>query len=85
MKINPRTKNNQDDLSVLIIDSISKWKVLALFLTVCTVKHIHFKKVNIISTMQINTSAEKPFPFQQMEKLERRLAVLLKKHLYHLR
>lgn len=64
MKINPQAKNNQDDLSVLIIDSISKWKVLALFLTVFTGKHIHFKEVNIISTKQIKISAEKPIPFQ---------------------
>lgn len=79
MKINPLAQNNRDDFSVLIIDSISKWKVLALFLTVFTGKHIHFKEVKIISTKQIKISAEKPIPFQADGETGKTVSCFIKK------
>lgn len=47
MKIIPSATIQPEYFPVLIIQSISKWKVLALFITVFTGKHIHFKEVSI--------------------------------------
>lgn len=64
MKINPLAINNGDTLSILIIDSISKWKVLALFGTVFTGKHLKFKEVKVLKGKEIIISSEVPIMFQ---------------------
>lgn len=53
MKINPFAKNNRHHLSLLVVDHISKWKVLFLFMTVFFGKHIHFKEVNVFHGQNI--------------------------------
>lgn len=64
MKINPSAKHHKDTFSVLVIDSISKWKVLALFCTVFTGKHLRFKEVHIFESKEIVVSSESPMPYQ---------------------
>lgn len=64
MKINPQAKNNQEHLSILVVDSISKWKVLALFATVYIGKHLYFKEVSTFTAKNIKVSADIPIPFQ---------------------
>src|SRR5699024_12050764 len=46
MKINPLAHNNGQTLSIFVIASISKWKMLALLGTVFTSKYLQFNGVN---------------------------------------
>lgn len=64
MKINPLAKNNNKHFSVLVVDSIPKWKVLLLFGTVFTGKHIHFKEVHTFKAHHVKVSATEKVPFQ---------------------
>src|SRR5690625_4594133 len=64
MKINPHASNNNEHFSILVVDSISRWKVLLVFLTVFTGKHIHFKEVSTIQAKQIKIYAEDSIPVQ---------------------
>jgi len=64
MKINPLAHNNGQTLSILVIDSISKWKVLALLGTVFTGKHLQFKGVHTFEGREITLSSESPVPYQ---------------------
>src|SRR5699024_4442580 len=64
MKINPLAHNNGQTLSILVIDSISKWKVLALLGTVFTGKHLQFKGVHTFEGREITMSSESPAPYQ---------------------
>ncbi|NMA94417.1 MAG: diacylglycerol kinase family lipid kinase [Clostridiales bacterium] len=64
MKINPLAKNNGEHLSVLVIESISKWKVLGLFLTVFTGGHLKFKETSTFDAKQIEIYANSPLPYQ---------------------
>src|SRR5690625_4058896 len=64
MKINPVATNQCDFLSMLVVDSISKWKVLALFITVFFGKHLYFKEVKVIQANKIKLSANCPMPYQ---------------------
>ncbi|WP_051359433.1 diacylglycerol/lipid kinase family protein [Paucisalibacillus globulus] len=58
MKIIPTAKIQSRVLPVLIIHGISKWKILGLFITVFTGKHVMFKEVNIYEaeTFSIKTN-----------------------------
>src|SRR5699024_2626634 len=58
MKIIPNAKIQPDAFPILIIHSISKWKVLALFLTVFTGKHLKYKEVELFETKAIHILAE---------------------------
>src|SRR5690625_2783698 len=64
MKINPLAKNNDEHFSVLVVDSISKWKVLFLFGTVFTGKHINFKEVHTFNTSAVKVTSKEMIPFQ---------------------
>ncbi len=64
MKINPLAENNDETLSILVVDSISKLKVLFLFGTVFTGKHIDFKEVHIFSAKQIKITSKTKIPYQ---------------------
>ncbi|QGS68540.1 hypothetical protein CV093_08375 [Oceanobacillus sp. 143] len=50
MKIMPNAKIQPNILPILIIQDISKWKVLSLFITVFIGKHQMFKEVEILET-----------------------------------
>jgi YegS/Rv2252/BmrU family lipid kinase len=64
MKINPTSKIQPNKLSVLLIHSISKWKVLALFLTVFTGKHIHYHEVELFETASLEIIFNKETDYQ---------------------
>src|SRR5699024_11461172 len=64
MNINPLAHNDGQTLSVLVIDSISKWKVLALLGTVFTGKHLQFKGVHTFEGREITLSSESPAPYE---------------------
>src|SRR5690625_2239399 len=64
MKINPLATNNNKSLSILIVDSISKLKVLFLFGTVFTGKHINFKEVHILEGKDIKIYSKTKVPYQ---------------------
>jgi diacylglycerol kinase (ATP) len=57
MKIIPTAKIQPGIIPVLIIHGISKWKILGLFITVFTGKHVLFKEVELFEaeTVMINT------------------------------
>ena len=63
MKIIPTAKIQSDILPVLIIHSISKWKVLILFLTVFTGQHLRFKEIELFETEKIHISSEEEVYF----------------------
>lgn len=64
MKINPQAYNNQETLSVLVVDSIAKWKVLALFFTVFFGTHLRFKEVHVLKSKHIRIKTERPVLIQ---------------------
>lgn len=64
MKINPYAKNTDKELSLLVIDSIAKWKVLILFLTIFFGAHTRFKEVQIFKAREIKLSSVDSMPFQ---------------------
>ncbi|RLL47716.1 diacylglycerol kinase family lipid kinase [Oceanobacillus piezotolerans] len=53
MKIIPKAINQPEKIPILIIHNISKWKVLALFLTVFKGTHVKFKEVEILEASQL--------------------------------
>src|SRR5699024_5187548 len=64
MKINPQAHNNKFDFSVIIVDSIPKWKVFLLFGTVFFGKHVSFKGVELIRAQRVTVTANTPIPYQ---------------------
>lgn len=64
MKINPTAKNKPDTYSCIVINNISKWKVLLLFGTVFTGKHTKFKEVSILQGKHIKVTSMEPVIFQ---------------------
>lgn len=60
MKIIPDAIIKPDTCSIVILHSISKWKVLLLFIKVFSGKHVDFKEVEIIKAryMEITTNKE---------------------------
>src|SRR5690625_1206581 len=57
MKFIPTAKIRKKYLSVLIVHSIPKWKVLTLFLTVFTGYHIRYKEVEVFETKKLHISS----------------------------
>jgi len=80
MKINPLAKNNAEHFSILVIDSISKWKVLFLFGTVFTGKHIHFKEVHTFNARTLKVKAKEKVPFQVDGETGMTYTCVVKKH-----
>lgn len=66
MKVNPHAVNNEDTYSIIVVDSISKWKVLALFGTVFSGRHLRFKGVSTFEARDITlkSSTKQPVPMQ---------------------
>lgn len=57
MKIMPNAKVQPDKFSVLVVHSIPKWKVLALFMLVFTGKHEKIKGVELLEAEQLSIKA----------------------------
>ncbi|WP_430784683.1 diacylglycerol/lipid kinase family protein [Virgibacillus flavescens] len=57
MKIIPDAQIQPDTFPVLILHSISRLKVLALFITVFSGKHINFKEVEIVQVHELEIAA----------------------------
>ncbi len=64
MKIIPNAFIRPSVFPVLIIHSISKWKVLALFMTVFTGKHVNFKEVELFETTELKISSADKMYYQ---------------------
>ncbi|SHF80533.1 diacylglycerol/lipid kinase family protein [Ornithinibacillus halophilus] len=64
MKIIPTAKIQPNNFSVLIVDKISKWKILGLFLTVFSGKHVSFKEVNVYQAKDIMFRAQRDVSYQ---------------------
>ena len=64
MKIIPDAVVQPSVFPVLIIHSISKWKVLGLFMTVFIGKHIQFKEVEIFETTELKISSTDKMYYQ---------------------
>lgn len=64
MKINPQAHNNDIDFSIIVVDSIPKWKVFLLFGTVFFGKHVLFREVELITGQCVTVSAETFIPYQ---------------------
>ncbi|WP_404453727.1 diacylglycerol kinase family lipid kinase [Virgibacillus necropolis] len=64
MKIIPNATIQPGTFSILILHSISKLKVLALFLTVFSGKHINFKEVELIEAQYMTITADNEIYYQ---------------------
>lgn len=64
MKIIPTAKIQPNIIPVLIIHGISKWKVLGLFITVFTGKHIDFKEVDLYHVEELSIHISNPIYYQ---------------------
>lgn len=64
MKIIPDACIQPSVFPVLIIHSISKWKVLGLFMTVFTGRHIQFKEVELLETTELRISSTDKMYYQ---------------------
>ncbi|SDK44570.1 diacylglycerol/lipid kinase family protein [Sediminibacillus albus] len=64
MKINPQAKVQPNIFSVLIVENISRWKVLLLFLTVFWGKHIKMKEVSHYYASSLKVDSETAISFQ---------------------
>lgn len=63
MKIIPNVTKSPDKLDILVIQNISKWKVLALFLSVFWGGHTRFKEVKRYQAKSITISGEEVVPY----------------------
>ncbi|WP_249872316.1 diacylglycerol/lipid kinase family protein [Oceanobacillus saliphilus] len=64
MKIIPHAVIQPKVLPVLIIHSISKWKVLALFITVFFGNHASYKEVEVLEAKSLKITSVQPILFQ---------------------
>lgn len=64
MKINPMAKNNDKTLSLLVVDSIPKWKILLFFVTVFFGFHTSFKEVKTYTSTSVEISSQILLPTQ---------------------
>ncbi|MBP1947848.1 diacylglycerol/lipid kinase family protein [Virgibacillus litoralis] len=64
MKIIPDATIQAGVFPVLIIHSISKWKVLGVFMTVFSGKHVNFKEVELMEANHLEISSKKKIPYQ---------------------
>lgn len=58
MKIIPNAKIQSSVFPVLIIHSISRWKILGLFMTVFTGKHIRYKEAELLEATKVKVSSK---------------------------
>lgn len=80
MKINPNASNNPDTFGIIVVDSISKWKVLALFLTVFFGKHLAFKEVRTFRGESITLESKSSIPFQSDGETSQTTKAVIEKH-----
>lgn len=64
MKIIPNASIQPAVFPVLIIHSISRWKILGLFMTVFTGKHTLFKEVELLETTTLHISSAEEIYYQ---------------------
>ncbi|MFC4556743.1 diacylglycerol/lipid kinase family protein [Virgibacillus kekensis] len=64
MKIIPQAEIQPEKLPVLIIHSISKWKVLSVFLIVFTGHHTRFKEVEIVEAKKVKVKSDSKITYQ---------------------
>src|SRR5699024_1532784 len=64
MKIIPDATVQSDYLSILLIHNVSKWKVLALFMTVFLGKHTKYKEVSLLKGMNMKVFSKEPTFYQ---------------------
>ncbi|MUK86793.1 YegS/Rv2252/BmrU family lipid kinase [Ornithinibacillus sp. L9] len=64
MKIIPSATIQPSRFPVLVVQQISKWKILALFMTVFTGKHTSFKEVDLLEATKIKITTDKTIEFQ---------------------
>lgn len=64
MKILPKATIQPDYFSILVIHNISKWKILALFVTVFTGKHIAFREVSLLKAREIKIQSNQRISYQ---------------------
>lgn len=64
MKIIPDASIRPTVFPVLIIHSISKWKILGVFMTVFIGKHIHFKEVELLETTSLKITSTDDMYYQ---------------------
>ncbi|WP_442915507.1 diacylglycerol/lipid kinase family protein [Lentibacillus sp. JNUCC-1] len=64
MKIIPHAKIEPEIFPVLVIHGISKWKILALFVTVFTGKHLSFKEVDCHMASKVEFHSESKVQYQ---------------------
>lgn len=58
MKIIPNAPIQPSVFPVLIIHSVSRWKILGLFMTIFTGKHTAFKEVEVFETTKLKVSSQ---------------------------
>lgn len=63
MKIIPDARINPETFDILVLHSISKWKVLAVFMTIFTGKHVHFKEISLLRGSAIRVHGKDDIPF----------------------
>lgn len=64
MKINPQANNNGNQLSLIVVDMLPKWKILALFGIVFFGLHVHLKEVHLLDAATIVIKSKKKLPYQ---------------------
>jgi len=63
MKIIPDARNNAETFDILVLHSISKWKVLSLFMTIFTGKHVGFREVSLMEASHLKVHGKETLPF----------------------
>ncbi|MBO8156532.1 MAG: diacylglycerol kinase family lipid kinase [Bacillaceae bacterium] len=58
MKIAPGAKNNPNDFHIIVVDRISRWKILALFVTVFFGKHTALNEVHVMKAKNIEVKVK---------------------------
>ncbi|SET82296.1 lipid kinase, YegS/Rv2252/BmrU family [Oceanobacillus limi] len=64
MKIIPNAKIQPTTFPVLLIHRISKWKILGMFITVFTGKHVNFKEVELLEASKVSILTEENIHYQ---------------------
>lgn len=64
MKMNPHVKNTDEKLSILIADSVPRWKVLVLLFTIFLGTHTKLKEVRIFQAYTIKVTSKDIMPYQ---------------------
>ncbi|MGP4075655.1 diacylglycerol/lipid kinase family protein [Halobacillus sp. K22] len=64
MKISPNANYEKSSFQIIIIEPTPKWKILSLFLTVFTGRHLSRKEVHEWEGQTVHISSLEPLPFQ---------------------